>query len=95
MQIQERTLFKRFDLNLALVVLSLNIIGLINVFSATHGQNIESLSRTFIAQVIWFVLGWILYLCISFIDYKYIKKIAFAFWGFNLAMLVLVIFKGV
>ena len=36
MQIEERRFFKKLDFNLIFVILALNIIGLINLYSATH-----------------------------------------------------------
>jgi rod shape determining protein RodA len=92
MQIESRNLFKRFDVNFALIILALNIIGLINVYSATHDHG--EWSRTFTMQIIWIVLGWIVFLGLSFLDYKFLNKIAIPFYIFNVAMLLLVTFKG-
>ena len=37
LQVEERHRFSRLDLNFAFVILALNLIGLINLYSATHG----------------------------------------------------------
>ncbi|MCB0348863.1 MAG: rod shape-determining protein RodA [Bdellovibrionales bacterium] len=92
MQIESRTIFKRFDINFALIILALNIIGLINVYSATHDHG--EFSRTFLMQVLWVVLGWLVFLALSFVDYKFLSKLAIPFWIFNVVMLILVTFKG-
>lgn len=47
LQVEERTFFKRIDLNFALVILALNLIGLINLYSATHGVRIDESTTLF------------------------------------------------
>jgi len=37
LQVEERNRFSRLDLNFAFVILALNLIGLINLYNATHG----------------------------------------------------------
>lgn len=62
LQVQERTFFRRMDINFALVILVLNIIGLINLYSATHGVYITSSSKLFWQQLFWLGAGWSLFL---------------------------------
>lgn len=93
MQVEVRGLLKRFDINFALVILAITLIGIINVYSATYNVS-SGLSRTFIAQSFWFTAGWIIFLVMSFVDYKILQKIALPFWVLNILMLIIVGFKG-
>tara|TARA_B100001248_G_C27399150_1_gene468464 strand:- start:43 stop:1152 length:1110 start_codon:yes stop_codon:yes gene_type:complete len=94
MQLNLKNLLKRFDINFTLLILAITVIGLINVYSATYNSEQDSLSRTFIAQSIWLLAGWLIFLVMSFIDYKFLQKIAMPFWLLNIVMLVLIFFKG-
>ena len=53
MNLEDRTLFKRIDWNLIFVIVALNIIGLINLYSATHGPNARDVEPLFINQIIY------------------------------------------
>ena len=90
MELEERTRFKRFDTNFALLIIALNIIGLINLYSATHGPQALGLSRLFIQQIIWLVGGWTLYILFTFVDYQLFQRLAYVFYGLNVFFLVLV-----
>ncbi|MFK8139267.1 MAG: FtsW/RodA/SpoVE family cell cycle protein, partial [Bdellovibrionales bacterium] len=94
MRIENRTTFKKFDINLALVILFLNAIGLFSLYSATHHPDSAEISRTFLSQLVWLGGAWIIYLVVSFIDYKLFQKIAYAAYGINLFALALVPFIG-
>ena len=62
LQIQERTTIRKVDYNLALVVLALNLIGLINLYSATHGpSSARGVGNLFWYQIIYLIVGWLVY----------------------------------
>ncbi|MAF91120.1 MAG: rod shape-determining protein RodA [Bdellovibrionaceae bacterium] len=94
MQIENRTLIKRFDINLTLVVLFLNLIGLYNLYSATHAPEAMVWGKTFSSQIMWLSAGWIVYMFCTFFDYKIFNKLAYVFYGINLVLLALVPFIG-
>ncbi len=94
MQLQERTFLKRIDWNFALVILALNIIGLINLYSATHGAQSTGMSRLFISQIFWLVVGWFMYFLTTFIDYSLFMRLAWVLYSINLIALLAVIFVG-
>ncbi len=94
MQLQERTFLKRIDWNFALVILALNIIGLINLYSATHGAQSTGMSRLFISQIFWLVVGWFMYFLTTFIDYSLFMRLAWVIYVVNLIALISVIFVG-
>ncbi len=94
LQVEERTAFKRLDLNLILVVLALNVIGLINVYSATHGANSIDTNRLFIQQVLWIGLGWCLFFIATFIDYRVFIRFSWVVYILNVAALLYAMFFG-
>jgi len=94
MQLEERTFLKRVDWNFALVILALNIIGLINLYSATHGAQSTGMNRLFVAQIFWLLGGWLLYFFITFVDYQIFLRLAWVVYLLNLGALIAVIFVG-
>lgn len=94
MQLEERTFLKRIDLNFVLVIFALNLVGLINLYSATHGVHSVGLSRLFLAQIFWLVIGWGLFFLLTIGEYHFFSRFAYVFYGLNLVALVVVMYKG-
>jgi rod shape determining protein RodA len=95
MQVEGRTFFRRIDWNFAGVILALNIIGLINVYSATHGHaELGGTDRLFWSQLFWLFSGWVLYFFVTIVDYNLILRMAYFIYGLNLTALIAVIFIG-
>ena len=94
MQVEERTLFKRIDWNFAGVVFALNVIGLINLYSATHGHGDIGTSRLFISQLFWLFAGWSLYFIVTLIDYQLFLRLSYVVYALNLMALIAVMFVG-
>lgn len=81
-RVEERTIFKRLDLNFILVIFALNVIGLINLYSATHGPHSLDVEPLFISQFIWLGIGWSVFFIVTLIDYAIVSRMAF--WVFVL-----------
>ncbi len=94
LQVEERTLFKRLDLNFAFVIFALNLIGLINLYSATHGVHVDDNSRLFWQQLIWLMGGWILFFGVTLVDYQFFFRGSYVIYGLNLIALIAVMFMG-
>jgi rod shape determining protein RodA len=94
LQIQERTTIRKIDYNLALVVFALNIIGLINLYSATHGPNSRSGGNLFWYQILYLVVGWLIYAGATFIDYRIFLRMAYPLYIINTLFLLLVLIIG-
>lgn len=90
MQIEERGFLKKLDFNLIFVILALNIIGLINLFSATHDPETVGINRLFTMQMVWFSGGWILFFLVTLIDYKVFLKMAYPLYVINVIFLIVV-----
>jgi rod shape determining protein RodA len=94
LNVEERTIFKRIDWNLVIFVLVLNFIGLINLYSATHGPNSADVQPLFVNQIIWLVIGWSCFFVVTFIDYQIITKLATLIYIINLGAIVYTSFFG-
>ena len=94
MQVSERTVFRRIDWNFASAILALNIIGLINLYSATHGHADVGTDRLFYSQIFWLFAGWVGYFIMTFIDYSIFVRAAYVIYGLNLSALIGVMFFG-
>jgi rod shape determining protein RodA len=94
LQVEERNRFSRLDLNFAFVILALNVIGLINLYSATHGMFSKDKMDLFWMQLAWLSVGWTLYLGITLIDYKIFLRFAYVLYGLNVGALIAVMFIG-
>lgn len=86
--VNERNLFSRIDLRFIVPILILNVIGLINLFSATHGPNSSDVQTLFIQQIIWLTAGWGIFFVMTFIDYLWINKLVWAGYLLNVFALV-------
>ncbi|MBK9293297.1 MAG: rod shape-determining protein RodA [Oligoflexia bacterium] len=94
LQVQERTTLKKVDYNFALVIFALHIIGLINLYSATHGPNSKGMATLFVSQIIYIIVGWVIFAALTLIDYKIFVKLAYPLYVLNVIMLVVVMFFG-
>lgn len=92
MDIRENT--SKTDYNFILLILTLTIISLINLYSATHGISPDRLSNTFLSQVVWYAAGWILFGIVTFINLEVLKRLVWPIYFLNLLFLVGVKFFG-
>lgn len=93
-QVEERTFLSRIDLNFAFAIFALNLIGLINLYSATHGIFHRDKSNLFWMQIGWLTVGWLIYLGVTLVDYRALVKKAYWIYGINLIFLAAVGFVG-
>ncbi len=94
MRVEERTFLNKIDLNFVLVILALNVIGLINLYSATHNVSTDSVNNLFIQQLVWLTVGWALFFVMTFIDYSFIGRAALIFYFLNVGALAYTTFFG-
>lgn len=95
LQVEQRTFFHRLDMNLIFVILALNIIGLINLYSATHGALHAENSNLFWQQIVWLIIGWSIFFSITWLDYDWFKRIAWPLYIINVLALVAVDVIGI
>lgn len=94
LHVEERTLFKKLDINLIIVILALNVIGLINLYSATHGPTSTDVASLFVQQFMWLAVGWTVFLVVTLLDYAVVTRIAFLIYVLNLGAIIYVTFFG-
>jgi rod shape determining protein RodA len=90
MQVEERNFFSRLDLNFAFVIFALNLIGMINLYSATHGIFHRDKTELFWMQGVWLLAGWLIYFGVTLLDYKIFVRISYVLYTLNLAALLAV-----
>ena len=56
LHVNERNFLNRIDVRLILLIFCLNVIGLFNLFSATHGPNSTGVETLFIQQLVYPIL---------------------------------------
>ncbi|MGZ3744316.1 MAG: FtsW/RodA/SpoVE family cell cycle protein, partial [Pseudobdellovibrionaceae bacterium] len=93
-QVEKRTLFKRLDLNFLLVIFALNVIGLINLYSATHGPHSHDVEPLFVSQFVWLGIGWSVFFIFTLLDYALVSRLATGVFLLNLAALLYTTFFG-
>jgi rod shape determining protein RodA len=93
-QMGDKTILKRIDWNLVFVVLALNVVGLINLYSATHGPHSVDVQPLFISQIVWLAAGWSCFFLANFLDYAIVSRIAYAVYFLNLAAVLYTTFYG-
>lgn len=94
LHVEERTLLKKIDFNFIFVILALNIIGLINLYSATHGPNARDVEPLFMNQIIWLLVGWSIFFIVTLVDYAIVSKVAIAIYILNLGAIIFTTFYG-
>lgn len=90
----EKTLLSKLDLNFIFVIFALNVIGLINLYSATHGPNSTDVEPLFISQIVWLLGGWSIFFIVTLIDYAIISRLAVIIYIINLAAILYTDFFG-
>ncbi len=88
MNVSERNLLSRISIWFLLPILLLNIFGLVNLYSATHGPSSTDVQTLFIQQIVWLVAGWSIFFFVTFLDYLWINKLVWAMYIINVGALV-------
>lgn len=94
LQVEERTLLNRIDWNFVVCILALNVIGLFNLYSATHGPYSTHVEPLFINQIIWLLIGWSIFFIMTLVDYRITHRIGIIVYILNLAAVLAVTFFG-
>jgi rod shape determining protein RodA len=85
---------EHFDWPLFLSVITIAIMGVVNLYSATSpylgDPRRSGLADIYVQQVYWLVVGGLLGILTAVIDYRTIERVSYALYGAGVSMLVLV-----
>jgi len=85
---------KKYDFTFFGVCLAIFLLGIINLYSATHAASKPSLANLYQVQLLWFFLSMIVGVCVSFIQPKNFYRFSYFFYFFIILLLVLVLVLG-
>ncbi|MBC7754285.1 MAG: rod shape-determining protein RodA [Moraxellaceae bacterium] len=94
MNVSERNIFSRISVWFLLPILALNVFGLVNLYSATHGPSSTDVQTLFIQQIIWLVAGWGIFFFVTFLDYLWFNKLVWVVYFLNVGALIYTDFAG-
>jgi len=86
-------LLKRLNWPLIAITSILLIIGLINIYSASY-QTQDTFSNLFYMQLLWALLGVVVFFFVSFTNYRLLTRTAYILYGINIASLMAVSLFG-
>lgn len=90
----DRRLLSHIDWHLLCLVLSLSLLGLLTIHSATYSVIEQRASGLVWKQLYWLGFGIVAMLGAMSLDYHYIDRLAYPFYGLVLALLCLVLVRG-
>ena len=82
---------KKIDFPTVLVVLLLSLLGLLNIYSTIHADNLEtslSLENPFGKQAVFILISFIVFLLIQILPFKFFEKYASIFYVFSMLSLL-------
>ncbi|MFN8791104.1 MAG: rod shape-determining protein RodA [Bdellovibrionales bacterium] len=90
----EKSVFQKIDWTLVILILCLHVLGLINLYSATHGPLDTNVAGLFMNQILWLGIGWTVFLVLTLLDYNLVNRVAYVVYFLNLMALLYVTFFG-
>ena len=90
----EKSFFQKIDWTLVILIMGLHALGLINLYSATHGPLDNNVAGLFINQIIWLGIGWTVFFTLTILDYGIFNRLAYVIYFINLGALLYVTLFG-
>ncbi len=85
---------KRYDYSFFGICSAIFVIGILNLYSATHSQGIGPEEGLYKTQLIWFILSWIIGIVVSFIQPKNFYRLAYPGYLISVVLLIMVLVVG-
>ncbi len=85
---------KKYDYSFLFTMLVIFIIGVLNLYSATHAHTSDSMQNLYKSQILWFALANVVAFVISLFPPKSLFRFAYWAYAFNVLLLVLVLIMG-
>lgn len=85
---------KRYDYSFFGICSAIFIIGILNLYSATHSHGVGPEQGIYKTQIMWFCISWIVGIGISFIQPKNFYRLAYPSYLLCVMLLIMVLFVG-
>ena len=85
---------KRYDYSFFGICTAIFIIGILNLYSATHSHGVGPEQGIYKTQIMWFCLSWIAGIVVSFIQPKNFYRMAYPSYFLCVILLIMVLFVG-
>lgn len=85
---------KRYDYSFFGICTVIFIIGILNLYSATHSHGVGPEQGIYKTQIMWFIISWGVGIGISFIQPKNFYRLSYLSYIISLVLLVMVLFVG-
>jgi len=89
----DRRLFIHFDWTLLGIVLTIALVGILNLYSATAKIEMSG-TPLYLKQIFWLLIGLAMMLTIAFIEYRFYSDFAYIVYSIALFLLILVLGYG-
>ncbi len=86
--------FKKYDFSFFGLAILIFIVGVINLYSATHASSFSYMANLYKVQIGWFVLSILVGVVISFIQPRNLFRFSYTLYIINGILLILVLFVG-
>nr|BDT27029.1 rod shape-determining protein RodA [Bacteriovorax sp. HI3] len=85
---------KRYDYSFFGICTAIFIIGILNLYSATHSHGVGPEQGIYKTQIMWFCLSWMVGIGVSFIQPKNFYRLAYPSYLLCIMLLIMVLFVG-
>jgi rod shape determining protein RodA len=85
---------KRYDFSFIGSMAAIFLVGVLNLYSATHSQSHEGLDSLYKSQILWFFISVCVAIGISFINPKTFERFSYFGYAFTLFLVFLVLLMG-
>ncbi len=85
---------KRYDYSFFGICTAIFIIGILNLYSATHSHGVGPEQGIYKTQIMWFCLSWLAGIIVSFIQPKNFYRLAYPSYFLCVILLIMVLFVG-
>lgn len=85
---------KRYDYSFFGICTAIFVIGILNLYSATHAHGVGPEQGIYKTQIMWFCLSWLVGIGVSFIQPKNFYRLAYPSYLLCIMLLVMVLFVG-
>ncbi len=86
--------FKRYDFSFLGSMAAIFLVGVLNLYSATHSQQHEGLDNLYKSQIIWFFISMSVAVGISFLNPKTFERVSYLGYVVTLFLIFLVLLMG-